>query len=55
MRQIRTNLIASAAALAFGCGGGQLEISKYENGTLTEDWLIFDTMGFAGQLGLLGS
>ena len=32
-----------------------LEISKYENGKIKEDWLIFDSMAFAAQLGLLGS
>ena len=32
-----------------------LEFTRFENGKIKEDWLIFDTMAFAGQLGLLGS
>jgi predicted ester cyclase len=31
------------------------EIGKFANGKLVEDWVIFDGMAFAGQLGLLGS
>ena len=32
-----------------------LEFRRDCNGKIKEDWLIFDTMAFAGQLGLLGS
>ncbi len=30
-----------------------IEISKYENGKVKEDWLIYESMAFAGQLGLM--
>ena len=32
-----------------------LEITRLEGGKYKEDWLIFDSMAFAGQLGLLGN
>jgi predicted ester cyclase len=33
---------------------GYLEIARYENGKVKEDWLFFNGMAFASQLGLVG-